>query len=223
MLVRRGETYEVRPQERTRDLIIAGIAVIYTLFLVYAAGMQFLVLSAILYGPGTVLYFWTRREQNKTLFSPIEWGIFLVTAASVHRRDPLARDGLHHDLINGGQSWHPHSKRSKLRRPLGGWPAPQGDGLRAGPGPPAADAQQLRQAPVRRRPLGGQRQARPLRLRPEDARPRCRRGRDAQSPDRDGRDPRGEEVDPRQPGRAEPGGPRPGRRDQELPRRPLAA
>jgi arginine:ornithine antiporter/lysine permease len=81
LLVRRGETYEVRPEERTRDMVIAGIAVLYTGFLVYAAGMQFLVLSAILYGPGTVLYFWTRREQKKTLFSPIDWGIFLVTAA----------------------------------------------------------------------------------------------------------------------------------------------
>ena len=42
--------------------------------------MKFLVLSAILYGPGTILYFWTRREQNKKIFSPIEWVIFLVTA-----------------------------------------------------------------------------------------------------------------------------------------------
>jgi arginine:ornithine antiporter/lysine permease len=80
LLVRRGETYEVRPQERTRDLIIGGIAVIYTAFLIYAAGVQFLVLSAILYGPGTILYFWTRREQQKKMFTPIEWGIFLVTA-----------------------------------------------------------------------------------------------------------------------------------------------
>jgi arginine:ornithine antiporter/lysine permease len=79
LLVRRGETYQTRPQERTRDLIIAGIAVIYTAFLIYAAGMKFLVLSAILYGPGTVLYFWSRREQNKKMFTPIEWIIFLVT------------------------------------------------------------------------------------------------------------------------------------------------
>ena len=65
LVAKRGETYETRPEERTRDLIIAGIAVIYTAFLIYAAGMKFLVLSAILYGPGTVLYFWTRREQGQ--------------------------------------------------------------------------------------------------------------------------------------------------------------
>jgi arginine:ornithine antiporter / lysine permease len=80
LVAKRGETYQTRPEERTRDLIIAGIAVIYTAFLIYAAGMKFLMLSAILYGPGTVLYFWTRREQNKKMFSPIEWVIFLVAA-----------------------------------------------------------------------------------------------------------------------------------------------
>ena len=76
LMNRRGETYETRPQERTRDLIFAGIAVVYTLFLIYAAGTKFLVLSCILYGPGTVLYFWARLERKARLFTPIEWGIF---------------------------------------------------------------------------------------------------------------------------------------------------
>jgi arginine:ornithine antiporter / lysine permease len=80
LVAKRGETYQTRPEERTRDLIIAGIAVIYTAFLIYAAGMKFLMLSAILYGPGTVLYFWTRREQNEKMFTLIEWLIFLVAA-----------------------------------------------------------------------------------------------------------------------------------------------
>jgi arginine:ornithine antiporter / lysine permease len=78
LMVRRGETYEVRSGERTRDLIFAGLATIYTLFLIVSAGWKFLVLSAILYGPGTILYFWARREQKKTVFTPIEWGIFIA-------------------------------------------------------------------------------------------------------------------------------------------------
>jgi arginine:ornithine antiporter/lysine permease len=78
LIVRRGETYEIRPQERTRDMIVAAIAVIYTLFLIYSAGMKFLVLSAIIYGPGTILYFWARREQGKATFTPVEWVIFAV-------------------------------------------------------------------------------------------------------------------------------------------------
>jgi arginine:ornithine antiporter/lysine permease len=78
LMVRRGETYERRSNERIRDLVVAGIAVVYTLFLLYAAGMKFLVLSAIIYAPGTALYFWARREQSKSLFTPVEWLIFVV-------------------------------------------------------------------------------------------------------------------------------------------------
>jgi arginine:ornithine antiporter/lysine permease len=78
LIVRRGETYEIRPRERRRDMIIAAIAVLYTLFLIYSAGMKFLVLSAIIYGPGTALYFWARHEQGKATFTPAEWVIFAV-------------------------------------------------------------------------------------------------------------------------------------------------
>lgn len=79
MLTRRGETYEVRPEERRRDLVIAAIATIYTIFLLYAGGLKFIVLSAVLYAPGTALYFWARREQGKPIFTGVsEWGIFIV-------------------------------------------------------------------------------------------------------------------------------------------------
>jgi arginine:ornithine antiporter/lysine permease len=37
-----------------------------------------LLLSAIIYVPGTILYFWARREQNKRVFTPVEWVIFAV-------------------------------------------------------------------------------------------------------------------------------------------------
>jgi arginine:ornithine antiporter/lysine permease len=80
LLVRRGETYEKGPADRRRDLIFAGIAAIYTLFLIYAAGMKFLLLSAILYAPGTVLYFWARLEQKAKVFTPVEWVIFMAAA-----------------------------------------------------------------------------------------------------------------------------------------------
>jgi arginine:ornithine antiporter/lysine permease len=40
--------------------------------------MKFLVLSAILYAPGTALYVWAKREQNKQVFTVVEWGIFIV-------------------------------------------------------------------------------------------------------------------------------------------------
>jgi arginine:ornithine antiporter/lysine permease len=78
LIARRGETYQTRPQERGRDLKIAIIATVYTAFLIYAGGMKFLLLSAILYAPGTVLYFWARRERNKRVFTAVEWVVFAV-------------------------------------------------------------------------------------------------------------------------------------------------
>jgi arginine:ornithine antiporter/lysine permease len=78
LLARRGQTYDLRPQERSRDLIIAGIAALYTIFMIVAGGMKFVLLSALLYAPGTILYFWARREQGKPMFTSIEWLIFAI-------------------------------------------------------------------------------------------------------------------------------------------------
>ncbi|MBP1887234.1 basic amino acid/polyamine antiporter [Sinorhizobium mexicanum] len=77
LLARRAETYDVRPHERSRDLIIASIAAVYTFFMIVAGGMKFVLLSALLYAPGTILYFWARREQGKQVFNTsVDWLIF---------------------------------------------------------------------------------------------------------------------------------------------------
>lgn len=81
LIARRGETYEARPEERGRDMVLSGIAMAYTVFMILAGGMKFLLLSCVLYGPGTVLYIWARREQRKPLFTAIEWVIFIAALA----------------------------------------------------------------------------------------------------------------------------------------------
>ncbi len=78
MISKRGETYQLRPQERQRDLIMATIAVIYTIFMIYAGGMKFIVLSAVLYAPGTILFIWARRERGKIVFRTSDWVIFVI-------------------------------------------------------------------------------------------------------------------------------------------------
>jgi len=78
LIARRGETYETRSEERGRDLVLAGIATLYTAFMIYMSGLKFLLLSAVFYAPGTALYFWARRERNKQVFGAIEWIIFAV-------------------------------------------------------------------------------------------------------------------------------------------------
>ena len=80
VVARSGETYDVRPNERARDLILAGAATLYAVFMIYAGGMKFLLLSAILYAPGTALYFQIRREQKMPVFTLVEWLVFIVAA-----------------------------------------------------------------------------------------------------------------------------------------------
>ncbi|ASP93699.1 basic amino acid/polyamine antiporter [Sinorhizobium meliloti] len=78
LVAKRGETYNIRPKERFRDQILAGTATVYTAFMIYAGGLKFLLLSAILYALGTALFLYARREQKKPLFSPREWLVFIA-------------------------------------------------------------------------------------------------------------------------------------------------
>jgi arginine:ornithine antiporter/lysine permease len=80
-LAQRGETYEVRPEERSRQRIIAAIATIYTIFMIIAGGLKFVLLSCVLFAPGTLLYFMARREQNLQVFTPLEWLLFIAVLA----------------------------------------------------------------------------------------------------------------------------------------------
>jgi arginine:ornithine antiporter/lysine permease len=77
-LVLNRETYEKDPGDVGKDTAIAGLAVIYTLFLLFAAGMKFMLLGLLIYTPGTLLYFVTRREQGKQVFTPAEWVLFAL-------------------------------------------------------------------------------------------------------------------------------------------------
>jgi arginine:ornithine antiporter/lysine permease len=47
--------------------------VIYTLFVVFAAGPKFLLMSCILYSPGTVRYVIARRENAQRMFGHSSW------------------------------------------------------------------------------------------------------------------------------------------------------
>jgi arginine:ornithine antiporter/lysine permease len=86
MIAKRGETYDVRPEERRRDLILASVAVAYTLFMIYAGGLKYILLAAVLFAPGTVLYYIARREQGKPVFErPTDWAVFgIIVAAGIY-------------------------------------------------------------------------------------------------------------------------------------------
>ncbi|MFJ6676208.1 basic amino acid/polyamine antiporter [Actinosynnema sp. NPDC091369] len=74
----RGETYEHDREGRGREMAIATVAVLYTAFLVFAAGIEFLLLSFIIYAPGTILFVMARREQGRRVFSAAELALFIL-------------------------------------------------------------------------------------------------------------------------------------------------
>ncbi len=83
ILTRRGETYEGDPGARKRDGVISGIALVYTLFMIFSGGIKFILLAALLYAMGTLLFIWTRKENGKRIFIMSDWVIlaFLVAGA----------------------------------------------------------------------------------------------------------------------------------------------
>ncbi|WP_411102770.1 basic amino acid/polyamine antiporter [Streptomyces sp. cmx-4-9] len=63
------------------ELAIALVATLYTAFLLFAAGLKFVLVSFILYAPATFLFVKARREQYRRPFSAREAVICAVSAA----------------------------------------------------------------------------------------------------------------------------------------------
>ncbi|MFL1389111.1 arginine-ornithine antiporter [Pseudomonas tritici] len=76
LLAVRGETYETALAERKKDLFIGAVALIYAIWLLYAGGTKYLLLSALLYAPGAILFAKAKRELGKPIFTHVEKLIF---------------------------------------------------------------------------------------------------------------------------------------------------
>lgn len=82
LLARSTAAYADTPVERKRDLTFAWAAVVYVLIMFVAAGAKYVLLVAVLYAPGSLLYIQSRREHGAALFAGVELPIFLVVLAS---------------------------------------------------------------------------------------------------------------------------------------------
>ncbi|MDH2352557.1 basic amino acid/polyamine antiporter [Bradyrhizobium sp. SSUT112] len=71
-----GETYRAGERARTTDWIRSAIATIYAAGMIYAGGPKFLLLSSILYAPGTLLFLLAKRERKEAIFRPFEAMLF---------------------------------------------------------------------------------------------------------------------------------------------------
>ncbi|MCF4151524.1 arginine-ornithine antiporter [Dethiosulfovibrio sp. F2B] len=68
-LVVTGESYG--PEEsRVGDLAIGAIASVYSFWLIYAAGLDYLLMCAVLYAPGAFFFWKAKYESGKSAFSP---------------------------------------------------------------------------------------------------------------------------------------------------------
>ncbi len=68
-----------REEAGRSELLVAGLATLYTVFLLYAAGAKYLLVAFIVYAPGTILFVMARREQGRQLFSRPELVILAVS------------------------------------------------------------------------------------------------------------------------------------------------
>ncbi len=76
-----GETYAAQPKGRWADLVRAALATLYTVGLIYAGGLKFLLLSLVIYAPGTALFILAQRERGQPIFTPPERLLFAAAVA----------------------------------------------------------------------------------------------------------------------------------------------
>lgn len=77
----KGEGYAPGEAVRVRDATIGAVATVYCGWLLYAAGPKYLLLSALLYAPGALLYAWAKRERGERPFKPFEAAILIALVA----------------------------------------------------------------------------------------------------------------------------------------------
>lgn len=79
-----GEAYTPH-ENRLRDVLLGLLATAYGVWLIYAAGIQYLLMCALLYAPGIAFYALARRERGERFLSSFEAviAVALVAAAAV--------------------------------------------------------------------------------------------------------------------------------------------
>jgi arginine:ornithine antiporter/lysine permease len=79
-----GESYAAG-ERRNRDMLTGFVATVFGIWLIYAAGANYLLMCALLYAPGILIYWWARRARNEKAFNATEIAIALaiVLAAGI--------------------------------------------------------------------------------------------------------------------------------------------
>jgi arginine:ornithine antiporter / lysine permease len=70
-----------RTGSRISHIAITALASSYCVWLLYAAGLKYLLLSALLYAPGAVLFALAKRQHGQRLFTTVEWVLLAAISA----------------------------------------------------------------------------------------------------------------------------------------------
>jgi arginine:ornithine antiporter/lysine permease len=69
--------FSLRNQESPHHLVIALLGTLYSLYVIYAVGIRYLILSVLFYGIGSLLFLRAKREQKKQP-KPWEWAVIIL-------------------------------------------------------------------------------------------------------------------------------------------------
>lgn len=67
----------LRRQESPHHMVIALLGTLYSLYVIYAVGLRYLILSVLFYGIGSLLFLRAKREQKKQP-KPWEWAVIIL-------------------------------------------------------------------------------------------------------------------------------------------------
>jgi arginine:ornithine antiporter/lysine permease len=73
-----GEGYGAGDRRRNWDILVGALATIYGLWLVYAAGLNYLLMCSVLFAPGILVYMQARRERGQPVFVGFESALAIV-------------------------------------------------------------------------------------------------------------------------------------------------
>lgn len=71
----------IAAKENSTHLIVGAVALVYSLWLFYAADPKYLLLGALLVLPGFIPYVGTRLANKERVFNPLEWAIAAAVVA----------------------------------------------------------------------------------------------------------------------------------------------
>lgn len=76
-----GPGVKVSGRDNVRHGVVAAIAVIYALWLFYAADPKYILFGALAVLPGLIPYAWTRRAHGLKMFVGVEWLLLAIVVA----------------------------------------------------------------------------------------------------------------------------------------------